>query len=119
MKKPMSFCQIIGVIPNSDPMLLSDCTAEQVKELLLDAYKWKQREQKTDKKTYNPPQEKWLYIEEDNVIQVFYEKIELAQYIYTSDTPKDGFVNLMYEDDFLKKDFSQLLAYSQRISCSI
>ena len=97
-----------GIIPNSFPMHLSECTAEHVKECLLDAYKWKQREQKTDKKTYNPPQEKWLYIEKDNVIQVFYEKSELAQYIYTSDTPKDGFVKLMYEDDFSKKT-SQLL----------
>ena len=93
-----------GIIPKSDPMFLSECTAEQVKERLLDAYKWKQREQKTEKKTYNPPQKKWLYIEEDNVIQVFYKKSELAQYIYTPDTPKDGLVKRVYEDDLFEED---------------
>ena len=95
-----------GIIPNSDPLFLSECTAEQVKEWLLDDYEWKQRDQKTNKKTYNPPRAKWLYIEESNVIQHFYEKSELAQFIYTSDTPKDGMVKLVYEDDLLKTEHS-------------
>lgn len=95
-----------GIISNSDPVFLSECTAEQVKEWLLDTYKSKQRDQKTTKKTYNPPREKWLYIEEGNVIQNFYEKNELAQYIYTSDTPKDGLVKLVYEDDLPKEDLA-------------
>ncbi len=93
-------------IPNSDPMRLSIRTAEQVKEWILDFYKWEQRDQKSVKKMYSPPREKWLYIEERSVVQEFYEESELAQYIYTSDSPKDGFVKLMYEDDFHRKDFS-------------
>lgn len=95
-----------GIIPNSDLNFLSECTAEQVKEWLLDTYEWKQRDQKADKKTYNLPRAKWLYIEEGKAIQNFYEKCELAQYLHTSDTPKDGLVKLVYEDDFLTEDFS-------------
>ena len=93
-----------GIIPDSDPMFLFECTAEQVKEWLLDAYEWKQRDQKTNKKTYNPARTKWLYIEEGKVIQHFYDKSEMAQYIYTSDTPKDGLVKLVYEVDWSKED---------------
>ena len=95
-----------GIIPNSDPMFLSKCTAKQVKEWLLDCYKREQRHKKTNKKTYDLPREKWLYSEEGKVIQTFYEKSELAQYIYTSDTPKDGLVKLMYEDDLHKEGAS-------------
>ena len=93
-----------GIIPESDPMFLSECNAEEVKEWLLDAYKRQQRRQKTERLTYKPSRAKWLYIEEGNLIQYFYEKKELAQYIYTSDTPKDGRVKLVYEDDLLDED---------------
>ena len=93
-----------GIIPDSDPMFLSECTAEQVKESLLDAYEWIQHDQKTNSKTYQPRRTKWLYIEDGNIIQSFYEESELAQYIYTSDTPKDGLVKLMLEDDIREKD---------------
>ena len=93
-----------GIIPDSELMFLSECTAEQVKELLFNAYEWKQRGQKTIEKTYNPSRPKWLYIEEGKVIQDFFEESEMAQYIYTSNTPKDGLVKLMYENDLLKED---------------
>ena len=75
-------------IPDSDPMFLSECTAEQVKEWLLDNYEWRRRDHKTTKKTHSPSRAKWLYIEEGNIVRKFYEKSDLAQYIYTSDTPK-------------------------------
>ena len=94
------------IIPKSDPMFLSECTAEQVKEWLLDTYERNQRHRKTNGMTYSPPREKWLYIEEGQIIQYFYEKSELVQYIYTSDSPKDGLVKLVYEDDILKEDLS-------------
>ncbi len=92
------------IIPDSDTMLLSECTAEAVKELLLDAYEWKQQDRKTTEKAYKPSRAKWLYIETGNVIQFFYEKKELAQYIYTSDTPKDGRIKLVYEYDSRDED---------------
>jgi len=95
-----------ALIPNSDPMFLSECTAEQVKEWFLDAYEWTQRDLKTEKVTYKPSRPKWLYIEDGKVIHHCYEKSELAQYIYTSDTPKDGTVKLVYEDDLLKEDLA-------------
>ena len=95
-----------GIIPNSDLVFLSACTAEQVKEWLLDAYEMKQRARNTELKPYNPPRAKWLYIEKSNVIRYFYEESELAQYIYTSDTPKDGLVKLVYEDDHRKTEHS-------------
>ena len=93
-----------GIIPNSDLVFLSACTAEQVKEWLLDAYEMKQRAQNSELKPYNPPRAKWLYIEKSNVIRYFYEESELAQYFYTSDTPIDGFVKLVFEDDHRKTD---------------
>jgi len=95
------------IIPDSDPMFLSECTAEQVKEWLLDRYeRTKRRQNQIRVHTTHDDQEKWLYIEEGNVIQYFYEKSELAQYIYASDTPKDGTVKLVYEDDLLKEDLA-------------
>ena len=94
------------IIPNSDLVFLSACTAEQVKKWLLDAYEWKQRAQNTELQPYSPPRKKWLYIEKGNVIQYFYEESEMAQYIYTSDTPKDGLVKLVLEDDHLKTEHS-------------
>ena len=94
------------IIPDCDPMFLSECTADEVKEWLLDAYEWTQRDLKTEKATYNPSRPKWLYIEEDKVIQCFYEKSEMAQYIYTSNTSKKGLVKLVYEADWSKEDLS-------------
>ena len=94
------------IIPKSDPMFLSECTAEQVKEWLLDTYERNQRDQKTTESVYSPGRAKWLYIEEGKVIQDFYEKSELAKYIYTSDILKHGLVKLVYEDDLLKEDLS-------------
>ncbi len=93
-----------GIIPDSDPMFLSECTPEQVKDWLLDRYEIAQRIQNTELKTYTPARDKWLYIEDGNVIQHFYEKNEMAQYIYTSNTPRDGRVKLVVEDDLLKED---------------
>ncbi len=95
-----------GKIPNSDPMRLSKCNAEQVKEWLLEFYEWEQRDQNTELKTFTPSRKKWLYIEDGNVIQYFYEKSEMAQYIYTSDTPKDGRVKLVVEADWSEEDLS-------------
>lgn len=92
------------IIPESNPVLLTACTAEEVKAMLLDAYDWAQRLQNTERKPYKPLQEKWLYIEDGNVIQHFYKRSDLAQYIYTSETPKDGFVKLVFEDDHRKTE---------------
>ena len=95
-----------GIIPNSDPMFLSECTAEQVKEWLLARYEIAQRIQNTELKTYTPARDKWLYIEDGKIIQHFYEKSEMAQYIYTSNTPRDGRVKLVVEDEWSDEDLS-------------
>lgn len=95
-----------GIIPDSDPMFLSECTAEQVKAWLFDAHEWKQRDQLTQKKTYHQTRMKWLYLEKGKVIQHFYEKSELAHYIYTSDTAQDGLVKAVVEDDLVNKERS-------------
>lgn len=93
-----------GKIPHSNLTVLSGCTAEQVKELLLVAYEMKQRAQNAELKPYNRPRQKWLYTEEGKVIHDFYQESEMAQFIYTSDTPKDGLVKSVFEDDHLKTE---------------
>ena len=94
------------IIPESNPVLLTACTAEEAKAMLIDAYDWAQRLQNTERKPYKPLREKWLYIEDGNVIQHFYKRSDLAQYIYTSETPKDGSVKLVFEDDHRKTERS-------------
>ena len=93
------------LIPNSDPMFLSECTAEQIKEWLLNAYEWTQRDLKTEKVAYKPPRYKWLYIEEGKILQCFYEKSEMAQYLYTADLPKNGLVKRVVERSDFDEDF--------------
>lgn len=88
-----------GMIPKTETTFLSACTAEQVKEWLFDAYDMRQRAQNTELKPYRPASQKWRYVEEGKVPQDFEEESELAQYIYTSDTPKDGSVQLVFGDD--------------------
>ncbi len=95
-----------GKIPNSKHMILSECPAEQVKELLLVAYDMRQRAQNTELKPYKPSRRKWLYIEEGKVVHHFYKECEMAQYIHTSDTPKEGLVKMVLEDDNGKTEYS-------------
>ncbi|MCY3907611.1 MAG: hypothetical protein OXF63_10225 [Anaerolineaceae bacterium] len=91
-------------VPNCEHVILSECPAEQVKELLLVAYDMRQRARNTELKPHKPLRQKWLYVEEGKVIQDFEVQSELAQYIYTSDKPKDGLAKLVYVDDLLKED---------------
>lgn len=86
-------------IPDSYPDCFPNCTAEQIKQRFVDGYELKQLEQKENEKASNPTRPKLLYVEEGEVIEEFYKDSDMAQYIYNSNSPKDGFVELAYEND--------------------